>query len=159
MVPPLLFVLGLIGLTAIGIITVLMTRSRVRVTAVSIAQRGLIRTRRWEISEVGRICRGNQYTASWSAPLEFVYLLDHDGQCLTRLETSAWWPGDSADRIAKAIGQPVYIPPPYVTALRGARPWWTIHPWWFTVVLLVPVTIVGYIGIVLAERLGLSTHG
>jgi hypothetical protein len=153
-IPTVCFSLGLVGLVALASFVVLMRRGRLQIVDGRLTRRGLIRTRTWNIDQIARVGRGWQFSITSWAPLRFTFLLDHSGRCLTQLETSAWWPPDSADRIAREIGQAVYVAPPLIKSVPGALPWWLCHPWWFSTLAVLAIMAIACIGIALAPNLG-----
>jgi hypothetical protein len=122
-IPTVCFSLGLVGLVRLASFVVLMRRGRLQIVDGRLTRRGLIRTRTWNIDQIARVGRGWHFSITSWAPLRFTFLLDYSGRCLTQLETSAWWPPDSADRIAREIGQAVYVAPPLIKSVPGALPW------------------------------------
>ena len=148
--PEVVFSLGGLAVLALAPLALVMARQKITVERGWIARRGLLRTQRWPIDDVYRIYRGGNVIGWTTPPMQYVYLVDHQGRCLIRVETAWWFQEDAGERLSAALNLPIYVPPR--EPIPGSLPRFVRHPWLYGCGLTVPILAAILVLIAVADQ-------
>ena len=149
--PEVVFSLGGLAVLALAPVALVMARQKITVEAGWITRRGLLRSRRWRVEDVFRIYRGGNVSGWTTPPMRYIYLVDHQGSCIIRVEVAWWFPEDAGERLSAALHLPIYVLPREL--IPGSLPRFVRHPWLYGFALTVPILAAICVLIAVANQL------